>query len=294
LVLCPGFKRQRGQKMQSARELVNRVFEKPPYIIEEGILNENSIMVIGGPPKAYKSFFSQTIALNLATGTNLFGAHRVKNRVQHLAFNVIEPKRVLMLEQEIGDWSLKDRLSSMSLAQEEPRRSLFLDNLFTHSCDRDLRLDNKQGVEAISVLVEKVKPHVLILDPLIEFHQLDENSSQHMISVMRNLDKIRDQHKCAIIMNHHASKSDERHGPDALRGSSALYGKGDSFFMLNVINRDAGIIEVEVIIRRDKPIHPFRVKIDWLDLTCKFHEWVTSKSEKKKKSGGTPYDEYIV
>jgi RecA-family ATPase len=280
--------------MQSARELVNRVFEKPPYIIEEGILNENSIMVIGGPPKAYKSFFSQTIAMHLATGTNLFGARRIKNRVQQLAFNVVEPQKILMLEQEIGDWSLKDRLSSTSVALEEPRRSLFLDNLYTHSCDRDLRLDTQQGTETIAKLVDKLKPEVLILDPMIEFHQQDENSSQHMIGVMRNLDKIRDHFKCAVILNHHAGKSDERHGPDALRGSSALYGKGDTFFMLNVINRDAGIIEVDVTIRRDVPIHPFRVKIDWLDLTCKFHEWVTSKSEKKKKNGGNPYDEYLV
>lgn len=274
--------------MQSARELVNRVFEKPPYIIEEGILNENSIMVIGGPPKSYKSFFSQTIAMHLATGTNLFGAHRKHAGMAVQAFGVVNPKRVLMLEQEIGEWSLKERVQSMSASLEPHRQQLFLDNLYTHSCDRDLRLDTPGGTQAIGKLLDQWTPEVLILDPLIEFHQQDENSSQHMIGIMRNLDKIREHFKCAIILNHHAAKSDERTGPDNLRGSSALYGKGDSFFMLRVSNRNAGLIGVDVTIRRDKPIRPFSVKLDWIDSTCKFMEW----GKLKEKESDSQYNEY--
>lgn len=276
--------------MQSARELVNRVFEKPPYIIEEGILNENSLMVIGGPPKAYKSFFSQTVALHLATGTNLFGAHRKHGGMQSPAFGVVKPCKVLMLEQEIGDWSLRERLQCAAAALAPGAQDLFLDNLWTHSCDRDLRLDTPDGTQAIGNLLDKRTPDVLILDPLIEFHQQDENSSQHMISILRNLDYLREHFKCAVILNHHASKSIDRSGPDNLRGSSALYGKGDSFFMLRVTNRNAGLIAVDVIIRRDKPIKPFTVKLDWIDSTCKFLEW----GKTKEKEAGSQYSEYTV
>jgi AAA domain len=233
--------------------------------------------------------------MHLATGTNLFAAHRKHSGAMALAFNVVRPQKVLMLEQEIGDFSLKERILSISNSLLGQHKELFLDNLFTHSCDRDLRLDTPAGCQSIEKLIEQVKPNVLMLDPLIEFHEQDENSAQAMARVMRNLDVLRDHFKCAIILAHHASKNGEKRGPDALRGSSALYGKGDSFFMLDVINRDAGIIQVEVVIRRDKPITPFKVKIDWASQVCLFHEWTKERKRKRKGGGdGNPYDEYIV
>lgn len=266
-------------KMQSARELVSRVYSKSPHIIDEGILHENGIMFIGGPPKAYKSFLINSICHHLATGTNLFGVTRKKSRQEIPRFNIQRPYRVLLLEQEIGDFSLKDRLLPLANCLPQEQRELLLDNLFTHSCDRNLRLDKQMGVEAIAALVEKVKPDILVFDPLAEFHHCDENSAQEMLGVMRGLDYLKDRFGVASILGHHCGKATElRAGADALRGSSAIFGKGDSYFMVNVHNRGAGIIRIEPTIRRGVPIRPFLVKLDWSDLRIKFIDWYTSKA----------------
>lgn len=265
--------------MQSARELVSRVFEKSPHIIDEGLLHEKGIMFIGGPPKAYKSFIINSICYHLATGTNLFGVVRKKSRQEVDRFNIQRPYRVLLLEQEIGDFSLKDRLLPLANSLPLEQRELLLDNLFTHSCDRNLRLDKQLGVDAIASLVEKTKPDILVFDPLAEFHHRDENSAQEMLEVMRGLDLLKDKFGIATILGHHCGKANDlRAGADALRGSSAIFGKGDSYLMVNVHNRGAGIIRIEPTIRRGVPIRPFLVKLDWSELRIKFMDWYTNKA----------------
>lgn len=265
--------------MQSARELVSRVYEKSPYIIDENILHDKGLMFIGGAPKSYKSFVLNTLCMHLATGTPLFGAYRKKARETAPAFRVQKPYRILLFEQEIGDFSLKDRLLPLADTLEELQRSLFLDNVFTHSCDRSLRLDNPEGAAAIGKIIEEVKPDIVIFDPLVEFHHGDENSTQDMSRVMRGVDWIRDRYNVAVIMSHHCGKATElRSGADALRGSSAIFGKGDSYFMLTVHNRGAGIMAVEPTLRRGIPIRRFLIKLDWSGLNFKFVDWATTKS----------------
>lgn len=271
--------------MQSARELVSRTYEKSPYIIDENILHDKGLMFVGGPPKAYKSFVLNTICLHLATGTNLFGATRKKARYESPAFAVQRPYRILLFEQEIGDFSLKDRLLPMANSLPEPQKSLFLDNVFTHSCDRSLRLDNAEGAGVIGKIIEQVKPEIVIFDPLVEFHHGDENSTQDMSRVMRGVDWVRDKFNVAVIMSHHCGKANDlRAGADALRGSSAIFGKGDSYFMLNVHNRGAGILLVEPTLRRGIPIRRFLIRLNWNDLKIRFDSWATNETTRKTLS----------
>lgn len=264
--------------MYSARELLALQFERPSQIIHEGLLDENSIMIIGGPPKSYKSFLAKTIGLHLATGENLFGAYRTRNSIRTPAFPVERPVRVLYLEQEIGVRSLQTRTAKIA-ANLNGTQDAYLDNFFSHSTDRDLRLDTHDGLLAIGRQIEQAKPEVVILDPLIEFHGQDENSSAEMSNVMRGVDSIRSHYKVAMIIAHHAAKANGTHyGPDRLRGSSILFGKSDCVLMLDVHNRGAGIIKVNPTLRRDKPIRPFLLKMDWQSLTYRFFDWYSQKS----------------
>lgn len=265
--------------MQSARELVSRPFETIPFIIDENILHERGLMFIGGPPKAYKSFMLNTLCLHLTTGTHLFGAFRRKNRRDIPAFGVRRPYRVLLLEQEIGDYSLKGRILAIANGLPQEQRDLFLDNLFTHSCDRTLRLDQQAGTTAIAQLVERTKAEIVLFDPLVEFHHGDENSTKDMSQVMRFVDLLRDNYGTAVIISHHCGKpNDLRAGADALRGSSVIFGKGDAYLMLSVHNRGAGIIAVEPTLRRGIPIRRFLAKLDWQTQQVRFHDWASTKA----------------
>lgn len=267
--------------MQSAKELFNHTFTESPYLINEGILNEQGIMVVGGPPKAYKSFVLNTLCSHLTTGTNLFGAQRISHGRSYPAFCVERTCKVLLFEQEIGDISLRDRLVPLANSLPAESRELFMRNLYTHSCDRNLRLDEDKGINAVADLARKVKPDVLIFDPLVEFHHGDENSTKDMSRVMRGLDWLRDRLKAAIILSHHCGKAnDMRAGADALRGSSAIYGKGDAYFMLSVHNKGAAIVRIEPTLRRGIPIRDFLVRLDWESCSVRFYDWASSKASK--------------
>lgn len=67
---------------------------------------------------------------------------------------------------------------------------------------------------------------LLVIDPIIRFHSLDENSSIHMTALVEQLEAIAQKNNCAILFTHHANKSSSLNGTSdiqqAARGSSAL------------------------------------------------------------------------
>jgi RecA-family ATPase len=264
----------------SLRQLLELKFPENHYIVNEGLLPPNGLMIIGGPPKSYKSFIMNTIVSHLATGTNLFGATRSSGGHTSLAFNVNEPQRVLLFEQEIGFCSMQERLRNMMPALQPHHAEMAMDNIFIHSEDSDLKLDSVEGCKAIGAIIEEVKPTVVCFDPLIEFHSSDENSTQQMATVLQNLTKLRQAYKFATIISHHTGKpsaENRREGPDLLRGNSVVFGKGDSFIMLSPSNRSSAIVRLDFTIRRAKPIASFNIRLDWEELRAKFDGWKTGR-----------------
>lgn len=252
-------------------------------IVGEGLLRRNSIMVLGGPPKAFKSFTGDTILLNLVTGQNLFAAYRSNHGRTAKAFPVSEPQRVLLFEQEIGEDDLEDRLAPIVSTYSAELQELVYDNLYTHSLDHTLMIDKESGMREIERIVKEVKPTIVAFDPLIEFHTSDENSTHAMASVLHNLDTLRWRNHFASIVYHHEGKEGPvaRDGPDRLRGNSVLYGKGDSFVMLQVHNREALQIKASFTIRRGKPIPALYLQFDD-NMEAKFLCWSNDPTKKDK------------
>lgn len=270
--------------MQSMRELLAKSFPQQPYLIGEGLLNERSLMFIGAPPKSYKSFLLNTMCINLATGTPLFSATRKNHGRDVIAFPIKRPTRVLLLEQEIGDYDLKERIEPVIRSLSPDERELALSNIYTQSCDFNLRLDTKEGMEQIETLVSQAKPEVVCFDPFFEFHSADENAAHAMSLVLRNLSILRQRFGVSLIITHHTGKpreANDRSGPDLLRGSSAIYGKGDAYLMMEVRNAPAGIIRIVPTIRRGRPIRAFYIMLDWSDLRAKFYRWSSRKTDKE-------------
>jgi len=274
-------------KTYSFAELLGHL-RKPDLeaIVEEGILRRNSILVIGGPPKSYKSFISNTMAIDLVTGYHLFSALRKHAKQVTRAFEVLAPQRVLIFEQEIGEDDMEDRLKPAYETLSPYQQDLVRNGLYTHSLDHRLQLDAREGVNLIAEEIDRVRPSVVIFDPLIEFHTSDENSSEDMAKILRHIDLLREEYKFATIINHHEGKETQikRAGADRLRGSSVLYGKGDTFLTLRVLNRDASVIGCEFTVRRGKPIFPFIVKLDPITMRANFFDW----GRQEKRAGEKP------
>src|SRR6266403_1624372 len=92
-----------------------------------------------------------------------------------------------------------------------------------------LRLDAPKDRERLSNTVQARQPHLLILDPLIRLHRVDENDASQIAGLLSYLRQLQRTFQVAVLVVHHARK--DAHGTrpgQALRGSSELHGWGDS------------------------------------------------------------------
>ena len=72
-------------------------------------------------------------------------------------------------------------------------------------------------------------PVLLILDPLIRLHRVDENDATQIAALLSYLRELQRQFQLAVLLVHHARKDSQSSRPgQALRGSSELHGWGDS------------------------------------------------------------------
>lgn len=92
-----------------------------------------------------------------------------------------------------------------------------------------LRLDTVTDRQRLSKTVEHLRPILLILDPLIRLHRVDENDATQIAALLSFLRELQRKYHLAVILVHHARKDSNGSRPgQALRGSSELHGWGDS------------------------------------------------------------------
>jgi hypothetical protein len=96
-----------------------------------------------------------------------------------------------------------------------------------------LRLDQKHDIDSLDETLAKLRPRLLILDPFVRLHRIDENSSGEVAVILGNLRQMQKRHKTSILVVHHAKKSGGgiRAG-QALRGSSEFHAWGDSYLYM--------------------------------------------------------------
>lgn len=269
--------------MYTARTLRSTTFPPEHHIIGSGLLKHNSIFIIGGPPKSMKSMISMGIAIDLACGRPVFGARR-QGSLSEPSFPVSQSHRILIIEKEIGYEDFQVRLNSMWSVLPSDHQARVDENLLVESCNLDLRLDTTDGTRALAAIIQQARADVVIFDPLVEFHSLDENSSRDMGIVFGNLDLLRYKLGFATILNHHRTKLSRDPGvvndddPETLRGSSRVFGKVDSVMMLRPNGR-AGQVFASFTLRRGRPIPPLRLRVDLGTLSTSFDGWLNDPPE---------------
>jgi hypothetical protein len=92
-----------------------------------------------------------------------------------------------------------------------------------------MRLDLPSDRQRLAHTIELLQPVLLVLDPLIRLHQLDENDASQIAPLLGFLRQLQRQFHLAVLLVHHAKKDGASLRPgQALRGSSELHGWGDS------------------------------------------------------------------
>jgi hypothetical protein len=121
-----------------------------------------------------------------------------------------------------------------------------------------LRLDLKQDQQRLKITVAAFKPRLLLLDPLVRIHRLDENSATDISSLLGFFRQMQRSYDTAIVLVHHLSKRHYAQPGQALRGSSDLHAFGDSNAYLKRL-KDRIILTLEH--RAAKPPEPIALQL---------------------------------
>jgi hypothetical protein len=178
-----------------------------------------AVGIIGGAPKSCKTWLALEIAVAVASGSACLGAYAVPS-----------PGPVLLYAAEDSESALRSRLES--LAQ---RHRLHLASLDIHVITAEaLRLDRAGDQARLEATLLVHRPALLILDPLVRLHAIDENAAGEMAALLGRLRALQRKTGAAIALIHHARKNVSANGGAgySLRGSSDLYAWVDSFLYL--------------------------------------------------------------
>jgi hypothetical protein len=195
--------------------------ETPPAIIGEGILYNKSLLLLDGATKARKTFLAYNFGIALAVG-GTFGGFQITNK-----------QKVLMFSAEGGYFPNRERIQKMcQFLDDETRKNLVysLEICF----DSRIKLEEPIDYDSLKEKIKDFKPNVVIIDPFIKFHHLEENSSRDMGIILASLRDLIEDFNISIILVHHLGK-DISHGA---RGSSAIPGEYDSCITLSKVGSE--------------------------------------------------------
>lgn len=178
----------------------------------EGLWSREGVGVIGGAPKCCKTWLGLDLAVSVAGGGPCLGH-----------FAVSEPGPVLFYGAEDPPAQLRDRIRSIAGARGKDIAALDLGLILSHA----LRLDTERDRDRLTLTIERHRPRLLVLDPLVRLHRIDENSAGEMSALLGELRTLQRRYALAIILVHHLRKNGGHDG-QALRGSGDLHAWGDS------------------------------------------------------------------
>jgi hypothetical protein len=197
---------------------------QPPeqlWLIEQ-IWTDCAVGIIGGAPKCCKSWFGLDMAVSVASGTGCLGRFAVK-----------QPGPVLVFMAEEACPAVRARIQALCAQRHLDIGHL---NLYVITAST-LRLDLAHDQQRLDATLAQLKPRLLLLDPLVRLHRLDENSAADISKLLGFIRQMQRSHQTAIALVHHASKKHRAEPGQQLRGSSDLHAFGDSNVYLTRKNR---------------------------------------------------------
>jgi hypothetical protein len=179
-----------------------------------GLWAEQAVGIVGGEPKCCKSFLALDVAVAVASGTSCLRQ-----------FTVPHPGRVLLYAAEDALHVVRQRLEGICAAAGCRLVDLDVQVITAPT----LRLDLPADRFALEATVATLQPRLLILDPFVRLHRIDENASGEVAPLLAYLRGLQRRHALAVLLVHHARKSSAHlRAGQALRGSSEFHAWGDS------------------------------------------------------------------
>jgi hypothetical protein len=184
------------------------------WLVEQ-LWGESSVGVIGGAPKCSKTWLGLDLALSVATGTECLGKYAVPRA---------GPVLVYLAEDALP--IVRERVEGMAR-----HRGLDLAGVEIHVITAPtLRLDRGPHRERLFETVRRIRPRLLLLDPLVRLHGIDENNATEVAQLLAYFRSLQRQLDLSVVLVHHTRKNAAGGvaAGQGLRGSSDLHAFGDS------------------------------------------------------------------
>lgn len=209
-----------------------------------GLWGEQAVGIVGGEPKCCKSFLALDLAVSVAAGIPCLRR-----------FSVPCAGRVLLFAAEDALHIVRRRLEGICAAVGMALADLDIQVITAPSVRLDLEADRRSLAETVASL----KPRLLILDPFVRLHRIDENASGEVAPLLAFLRDLQRRHAVAVLLVHHARKGAGRaRAGQALRGSSEFHAWGDSNLYLR---RDGDELSLSVEHRAAPSPKPIRIEL---------------------------------
>ena len=200
-----------------------------PRWLVDSLWSHQAVGFVAGQPKLGKTWLALDLALSVATGTPCLDTYAVA-----------EPGDVLVYLAEDPPATVRQRLTGLCR-----RRGIELETVAIHVITAaSLRLDLECDRRRLEEVVQRLRPRLLVLDPLVRLHRRDENHSGEISELLSFLRELQRAHDLAVVVVHHMRKGGARRGGQALRGSGDLHAWTDSALYLQA-GRGVTVLSVE-------------------------------------------------
>ena len=189
--------------------------DNSPRWLVEGLSGASSVGVIGSAPKCSKTWLGLDLALSVATGTACLGRYAVP-----------QPGPVLVYLAEDALPIVRQRVEGMAR-----HRGLALEQVDLYVITAPtLRLDRDPHRRQLQETARRLGPRLLLLDPLVRLHGIDENSASEVAELLAYIRMLQRQLNLSVILVHHTRKNTSGGiaAGQSLRGSGDLHAFGDS------------------------------------------------------------------
>jgi hypothetical protein len=185
--------------------------EQQRWLID-GLWARSAIGLIGGAPKCCKTWLGLDMAVSVATGTKA---------LDHFPVTACGPTLIYLAEDGLPQ--VRSRIQALCR-----HRGVDIAHLDLHVITSPvLRLDLGSDQERLAEALDRMRPRLLLLDPLVRLHRLDENSAAEISGLLGYIRDLQRRFDVAVVLVHHASKKQRSQPGQALRGSSDLHAIGD-------------------------------------------------------------------
>ena len=188
--------------------------DAPRWLIDQ-LWGASAVGVIGGAPKCSKTWLALDMSLSVATGTACLDSYEVP-----------EPGPVLVYLAEDSLAIVRERVEGIAR-----HRGLEFDSIPLHVITVPvLRLDREPHRTQLLETARRLRPRLLLLDPLVRLHGIDENHAGEVAELLAYFRSLQRKLDLSVILVHHTRKNAPGGAAAGLglRGSSDIHAFGDS------------------------------------------------------------------